>query len=284
MIAGYVAQRYANLRRALLAPTSTGRRAHETLNVCNQVGEHPILMGRPYVINDGHIQIGNRFRLSSQPVTTHLVAERAGHIVIGDDVTIGHGSGLAAHASITIGDGTCLGAFVLVMDTDFHVPGDSEAQAPSTPIVIGRNVRVGNHVTILRGSSIGDGAIILDGSVVSGKVDSGVRITGVPARVLPGDDEDEGPQTITPRKRIAFVAMHTFRLSSLPSLETSRDEIPSWDSLGALNFMLALEEEFSLVLGEDDMIRAHTLADIERVIREIQFRKRPSTFPASSRT
>jgi acyl carrier protein len=78
--------------------------------------------------------------------------------------------------------------------------------------------------------------------------------------------------------------MQTFRLSRLPSLETSRDEIPSWDSLGALNFMLALEEEFSLVLGEDDMIRAHTLADIERVIREIQFRKRPSTFPASSRS
>jgi acetyltransferase-like isoleucine patch superfamily enzyme/acyl carrier protein len=280
MIAGFVARRCADLRRTLLAHNNTtGRRAHEPLKACNRVGKHPILIGQPYVVNDGHIQIGNRFRLSSLPVRTHLVTERSGRIVIGDDVNIGHGSGLAAHASITIGDGTRLGAFVLVMDTDFHVPGDSEAYVPRSPIAIGRNVHVGNHVTILRGSNVGDEAFVMDGSVVSGNVDGGAHVSGVPARLLHAGSDESDASMVSVGAGVAFIAMKTFRLPNPPDLRTSRDDIAGWDSLGALNFMLALEDAFSLVLGEDDMTRAHTLADVERVIREIRSRQKDLNFP-----
>jgi len=37
------------------------------------------------------------------------------------------------------------------------------------------------------------------------------------------------------------------------TLETSRDDLESWDSLQHLNLMLALEQEFDLTLEVDDL-------------------------------
>ncbi len=237
------------------------------LRRCNSVGVNPTVYGEPHIVNDGTIEIGARLRLWSRPVTTHLVAEWTGRIMLGDDVTIGHGSGLASHSGIRIGNGTCLGAFVLIMDSDYHVPGDSEADAVSTPITIGNNVRIGHHVTILRGSNIADDAKVLDGSVITGNVDRGTCVAGVPARPVRGDDAlPDNPASFNLEERLALVAARTLRLSEAPGLDVNRSEIPAWDSLAALNFMLALEEEFAVILAEDDMIGANTLGDIARVL------------------
>ena len=52
----------------------------------------------------------------------------------------------------------------------------------AAPIVLGRNVWVGSNSTILQGVTIGDGAIIAAGAVVTKDVPANTVVGGVPAR------------------------------------------------------------------------------------------------------
>jgi acetyltransferase-like isoleucine patch superfamily enzyme len=104
---------------------------------------------------------------------------------IGPDVWIGHGAAIAAFELVRIGEGTHIGPFVIIMDTNFHgTPGDQSVRHDCRPIVIGKHCRIGSRVTITRGASIGDGAEILAGSVVSSAIPPGVCAGGARARVF----------------------------------------------------------------------------------------------------
>jgi acetyltransferase-like isoleucine patch superfamily enzyme len=153
---------------------------------CAEVGDEPRLHGRPTVeIFGGRIRIGDRFRLSSRPVASHLAAGPQGVIEIGHDVSIAYGAAIAAFERITIGDGTSVGPFVIIMDTNFHgTPGNQSMHHDCRPVVIGKRCRIGSRVTFTRGASIGDDAEILAGSVVSSVIPSGVCAGGARARVL----------------------------------------------------------------------------------------------------
>ena len=52
------------------------------------------------------------------------------------------------------------------------------------PIVIGNDVWIAAHCTILKGVVIGDGAVVAAGSVVTHDVPPYTVVAGVPARVL----------------------------------------------------------------------------------------------------
>jgi acetyltransferase-like isoleucine patch superfamily enzyme len=52
------------------------------------------------------------------------------------------------------------------------------------PTVIGRNVWVGVNATILPGISIGEGAIVAAGAVVTQNVPPRTLVAGVPAKVV----------------------------------------------------------------------------------------------------
>ena len=84
---------------------------------------------------------------------------------------------------ITIGNDVAIGPFVRMMDSDRHeITG---AKTPSTaPIVIGDHVWIGMGVTILKGVSVGDGAIVAAGSVVTKSIPAGELWGGNPARFI----------------------------------------------------------------------------------------------------
>jgi len=91
-------------------------------------------------------------------------------IVIGDDVGISGGC-ICARTSITIGDGTLIGANCTIIDTDFHPVRSSNRRydltnIKSAPIVIGKNVFIGTGAIILKGATISDNAIIGAGQIV----------------------------------------------------------------------------------------------------------------------
>ena len=138
-------------------------RTRSWLSSCEKVGEGTRLLGRPTVdAEGGAIRIGDRFRLASRPVPSHLVAGPEGVLEIGHDVSIGHGAAIAAFQHVRIGDGTRIGPFVIVMDTNFHgQPGDQSVRHDCRPVVIGSRCRIGSRVTITRGASVGDDAEIL---------------------------------------------------------------------------------------------------------------------------
>jgi acetyltransferase-like isoleucine patch superfamily enzyme len=156
------------------------------LRACQQVGGMPLLYGQPTLFaSEGHIRIGDRFRLASRPVASHLAAGGNGVLEIGDDVWIAHGAAIAAFESVRIGHRTRIGPFVIIMDTNFHGPGGGQSvQHDCQPVVIGEGCRIGSRVTITRGASIGDGAEILAGSVVLSAIPPGACAGGARARVL----------------------------------------------------------------------------------------------------
>ena len=92
--------------------------------------------------------------------------------------------------------GTIFGSGALVMDNDFHHPGENwswntDCTKNARPVVIGRGVFVGARAIILKGVTIGDRAVIGAGAVVVRDVPAGMVAAGNPARIL-------GPHQATP--------------------------------------------------------------------------------------
>lgn len=50
--------------------------------------------------------------------------------------------------------------------------------------------------------------------------------------------------------------------------ETERDKIEGWDSLGVLTLMAAFDEEFDILLSEEEMQGLLKVDDILKVLRE----------------
>ncbi|HVP68491.1 MAG TPA: acyltransferase [Anaeromyxobacteraceae bacterium] len=216
--------------------------------------------GTPWISNQGRLAVGARFRLSCLPVQSHLVVARGAALEIGDDVVVGHGAAIAAHRSIRIGSGCRIGPFANIADTDFHVAGQRDAEPETTPIAIGRGVRIGARVTILRGAAIGDGATVEAGSVVSGIVAAGARVGGVPAR--PRGERAVGADGEDLPTRVSAAVARALGLAVAPGLDAGREAVPGWDSLGALLVLLALEEEFGVTLDEGKAPQANGVGDL----------------------
>jgi acetyltransferase-like isoleucine patch superfamily enzyme/acyl carrier protein len=235
---------------------SSGLRAAYWLRRCTSVGARPRLNGKPFIINEGRLVLGDDVTLSSIPVQSHFVTWKSGLLEIGSGASIAQGAAIAAVQEIRIGAGSVLGPFCVISDTDFHVAGDRDAEASTSPVSIGERVHLGSRVTVLRGTVIGDGARVAAGSVVSGVVPAGASVAGVPARPqgtgIPGQG-DHSVQT---------VVQLTLGLSQEPSLDAGPQQLPGWDSLGALRLLLALETEFGVTLREEDVARATRVAEL----------------------
>jgi maltose O-acetyltransferase len=152
------------------------------LGSCDAIGARARVLGRPFVSNLGHIQIGSGLVMSSIPVRSHLVTGPNGRLTIGDRVHISHGTSISAHAELVIGDDVVIGPFAMLLDSDYHETGRRDSPGTAKPIHIGRGVRIGAGVVVLRGAVIGDGAVIEPNSVVNRYVPGAMRASGVPAR------------------------------------------------------------------------------------------------------
>jgi len=115
--------------------------------------------------------------------TALLTFGRDARIDIGDRVEI-DGAGLMSASAIVVGDDAILGPCLLV-DTDFHAIGRERRRdgEPVTrrPIRIGRNTWIQGKSTILKGVSVGEGAVVRWGALVAGDVAAGAVVMGNPA-------------------------------------------------------------------------------------------------------
>lgn len=94
--------------------------------------------------------------------------------------------------SISIGHHVVISERVVLRDSDNHTIKDIEAissdeSAVTAPIVIGDHVWIGMNVIVLKGVTIGEGAIVAAGSVVNKDVPSHCLVAGVPAKVVKTD-------------------------------------------------------------------------------------------------
>lgn len=95
-----------------------------------------------------------------------------GVIDIGCNVSFNDGCMLNARKKITIGKNTVIGQNVMMYDHD-HNYQDLEKMRNDflvEKITIGENVWIGSNVIILRGSTVGDGAVIGAGTIIKGDI------------------------------------------------------------------------------------------------------------------
>src|SRR5579885_2113010 len=168
-------------RLALIGPALNAR---IRLRRATRLGKRVTLRGRPKVVNQGTMTIGERVRLDSTVATLELVTLPGGHLEIADNVFINYGSSLVSSARVSVGRDCLIGTHVMVMDCDFHRVEDKVWDTTGAPVVLEERVWLGNRSIVLKGVTIGHDAVVAAGSVVTKDVPPRTVVAGVPARVV----------------------------------------------------------------------------------------------------
>lgn len=105
------------------------------------------------------------------------------NIRIGNDTIIGEGVILDGRAQLTIGDHVDFASEVMVYNSQ-HDTGSDDFHAISAPVVIEDYVFVGPRAIILPGVTIGKGAVVAAGAVVTKDIQPFEIVGGVPAKVI----------------------------------------------------------------------------------------------------
>lgn len=163
------------------------------------LGENLILHGRIYSLGTGLIEIGDNVEINSDfsvnptggGYGTSINSFEGAIVKIGNNVGISH-TAISAMKSVEIGDNVLIGSNCMISDTDFH-PLDAEIRVEDSnnreatktaPIKIEKNVFVGARSIILKGVTIGEGAVVGAGSVVTKDIPAGEIWAGNPAKFI----------------------------------------------------------------------------------------------------
>lgn len=131
------------------------------------------------------IRVGKKSRIGRG---TRISAGFDGTLTIGEHVLIDDYSMIMAQQRIEIGNNTQISAGCFITDFNHRfrrkgVPIHRQGYQRS-PVVIGNDVWIGTHSVILAGVTIGDGAVIGAGSVVTHDVARHQVVAGNPAKFI----------------------------------------------------------------------------------------------------
>ena len=170
-------------------------------------------IGKHLPMSGARINLGSRrFR----QFCAHLILDRCGRWVnidkgttFASDLKLGEGSGIGANCSIpsgvTIGDHVMMGIDILMFTNEHRhdrldIPMGQQGRTEVKPIVIGNDVWIGSRSIIMKGTHIGNGAIVAAGSVVTKDIPPYEIWGGNPARFLrsrlPEGAPRPGPDTV----------------------------------------------------------------------------------------
>jgi len=154
---------------------------------------YPICHQKTLITGAGNVSIGQKcvfgYKLGGHFYCGFVeiqVRYNNSRIVIGNNVLTNNNLFFCAANHIEIGDNTLIGEGVMITDHEAHgmAPDKRSNLGEIGKVVIGRNVWLGNDVSILKNSEIGENTIVAAGAVVSGKFPANVIIGGVPAKII----------------------------------------------------------------------------------------------------
>ncbi|AMR34388.1 hypothetical protein A0256_01170 [Mucilaginibacter sp. PAMC 26640] len=105
-------------------------------------------------------------------------------IEIGCDTFINTGANISSRKFIKIGSGCHIANEVIMMDDDFHDVAGRDKRSGAEPIIIGDKVWLATRCMILKGVTIGEGAVVAAGAVVTKDVAPYTLVGGVPAKFI----------------------------------------------------------------------------------------------------
>lgn len=154
------------------------------------VGERVMVSSLPYVRGHARITIGDDCRLGHFAVSSGRFVD-APELLIGNGVSISAGVGFVVNKRVVIGDRVGIAGRSWISDSDGHpadlarrLAGEDITEGDIEPLVIEDDAWIGHSVHLLKGASVGRGAVIAAGSVVTRAVPAGALAMGVPARIV----------------------------------------------------------------------------------------------------
>lgn len=157
---------------------------------CNEVGKNLKTDGdMPLIIGSGNITIGNNVKFGNRCaiyVSENLF--KTPQLIIGDNTVINYQCGISVEKKVVIGNNCVIAGETMIFDNNSHgikyENGRKMTEDDVAPIKIEDYVWIGMRSIILKGVTIGKGAVVAAGSVVTQNVPSMTVVGGNPAQVL----------------------------------------------------------------------------------------------------
>ncbi len=120
-------------------------------------------------------------------------------LTVGEGTTINSPCLIDLNASVTIGRRVGMGHHTVIVTSAHDIGGPKERRGPirPAPVKIGDGVWIGARSTILSGVTIGNGAVIAAGALVTRDVPSHTVVAGLPAKVVRELDPNETGAPLT---------------------------------------------------------------------------------------
>lgn len=158
---------------------------------CKVVGKNLMLTLLPEITGHAEVYIGDNVQLHGKlAVYSGRVFDNP-RLVIGDRVSIGHTVTISVNREVVIEEGVMIAGYCRIADNDGHPvdPALRTAGVPppadrTKPVRICRNAWIGHGCYIMKGVTIGEGAIVGSASVVTSDVPPFSAVGGNPARVI----------------------------------------------------------------------------------------------------
>jgi acetyltransferase-like isoleucine patch superfamily enzyme len=170
--------------KAMLRKWKNAVFAKWALRQCTSVGISPHCRSFPLIENQGTLVAGNDFDIWSHLIRSQLSVGLGGTLTIGNNVFINVGVSISAQSQVTLGNNVQIANLVSIMDSDFHGLEERDSLPSPEPIYIEDDVWIATKATILKGVTIGKGAVVAAHAVVTHDVEPYTLVGGVPARLI----------------------------------------------------------------------------------------------------
>lgn len=167
---------------------------------CEQIIRYRCIVGKnismdgdvPYIYGNGRITLGTGVRVGNR--NTWIVGLKVydeAELTIGEYTSLGYMNMISVAKNVTIGKYCKFAGEVKIFDNNSH-PIDSQKRRNNevldkndvSPVIISDDVWIGTNAIIMKGVTIGCGAIIAAGSVVTKDVEPYTIVGGNPAKFI----------------------------------------------------------------------------------------------------
>jgi len=159
-----------------------------------RLGQHVYLAPRVLIVetaDGGPISLGDKVAVHRDAI---LETGRGGYIQIGAGSSLHTGCQLKAYIEpILVGEGVMIAGNVAIYSYDHGMaPGQtirSQTITAKAPVSIQNDAWIGTGAIVLSGITVGEGAVVAAGAIVTRDVPAGAIVAGNPARVIRHRDD-----------------------------------------------------------------------------------------------